>query len=342
MHKILIDTCVWLDIAKDKDQHSILTVIEELIKHNELTLIVPVTILEEFSRNKERIIKESSQSLSGLFRRVKGVVEKHGDPKTKDIVLQQLDNVDFKIPILGESVITSVNRIELLLKNSTLIEATNQIKLNAVQRAIEKIAPFHKHKNCINDAIIFETYLQCLYDKNSTGTRFYFITHNKNDFSKVNGSEKMPHDDLAIHFSKVKSRYFINLAEAIKRIKPELVTDIMIDEEWTLEPRTFTEIINAENELLDKIWYERHKMRAYSIASGQTKIIDRKAYDPQKSKNTIVKDIWEGALKAAKGVEKKYGKGNLGPYADFEWGMMSGKMSAIRWVLGDEWDNLDT
>ncbi len=36
------------------------------------------------------------------------------------------------------------------------------------------------------------------------------------------------------------------------------------------------------------------------------------------------------------------GKDNLGPYTDFEWGMINGKLSALRWVLGDEWDMLDT
>ena len=51
--------------------------------------------------------------------------------------------------------------------------------------------------------------------------------------------------------------------------------------------------------------------------------------------------IWTKATAAAKRIEDKYGIENLG-WDDFDWGMVNGKLSALRWILGDEWDFLDT
>jgi len=101
-------------------------------------------------------------------------------------------------------------------------------------------------------------------------------------------------------------------------------------------------IVDAENEFCDKIWYNRCHLRTKEeLKNGELKLV--KKWKPEYStQNFISKDIWEGAKKAAKKVEKKYGKKNLGPYSDFEWGMLNGKLSAIRWVLGDDWDRLDT
>jgi hypothetical protein len=47
------------------------------------------------------------------------------------------------------------------------------------------------------------------------------------------------------------------------------------------------------------------------------------------------------AEEAAARVRARLGD-QLGPYDDFEWGMINGKLSALRWVLGDDWDFLDT
>jgi hypothetical protein len=40
--------------------------------------------------------------------------------------------------------------------------------------------------------------------------------------------------------------------------------------------------------------------------------------------------------------KNEVGLDNLGPWDNFEWGMLNGKLSAVRWVSGDDWDMLNT
>ena len=344
MFKMLIDTCVWLDLAKDPRQTPVLGVVEEMVKLGMVTLIVPSVVLDEFRRNRERIAEESAKSLSAHFRLVKDAVSKVGGNKRRmRVVLSHLDDVDHKIPILGGAATDALDRIEKLLTASPIIEPCEAVKLRAAQRALEKKAPFHRDKNAMADAILIETYAECIRDKTSSGIRFAFVTHNKSDFSVENGNHKMPHPDFASLFSHIKSLYFINLPEALRRIEPSLVTDMMLEYSWTQEPRGLTEILEAEDLLFNQVWYNRHWNMRINIEEGKIKVVDKETFPhPAGAQETIQRDVLKGALKAARNVERRYGKKNLGPWDDFEWGMINGKLSALRWVLGDEWDMLDT
>jgi len=342
MFHVLIDTCVWIDLAKDHQQESLLSVLEELVKQRQVSLILPRTIVDEFARNKARIAEDSCRSLSSVLKRVKEAVNKFGDGKGKRIALEQLNEVDHKIPILGEAAIGAIARIEKLFAASAIIEVTDDVKLKAAQRAIDRRAPFHKQRNGMNDAILIEAYASFLKPANAGGVRFAFVTHNTNDFSHPNASNRIPHPDVANNFSKIKSLYLISLGELLRRIQPELVSDAMIEQEWIQEPRRLSEILQALDELLDKIWYNRHQILRHQVETEKVKIVERENWSVKDNARTIVRDVWEGAKKAAKRVEKRYGTKNLGPWSDFEWGMLNGKLSAPRWSLGEDWDMLDT
>ena len=97
-------------------------------------------------------------------------------------------------------------------------------------------------------------------------------------------------------------------------------------------------IEGAEQELVAKIWYNRHQIRKQRISDHTMWLVEEDTMLP----NTILRHIWEGALRAATEVEGTYGIENLGPHSDFEWGMLNGKLSALRWIMGEDWDNLDT
>lgn len=343
MFKILIDTCVWLDLAKDYQQQAVLATLEELVQQREIELVLPRTIIDEFARNKDRVIEQSSRSISSTLKRVKEVMEKYGDPQQKSVVISQLNDVDHRLPILGEAVFEMVSRIERLFSNTAIIEISDAVKLRAAQRAIDKRAPFHRQRNGIDDAILIEIYADLIEESEVAGNQFAFISQNTHDFSHPNANKKLPHPDIEACFSITKSLYFISLSEALQFIQPEQFEDLMIDHNWVEEPRRLTEIIEAIDEFTTKVWYNRHQVRREKIDEGIVKIVDKEIF-PIKDHQTrpIQRDIWEGALRSAAKVEERFGLDDLGPWDDFEWGMINGKLSALRWVLGEEWDMLDT
>lgn len=140
-----------------------------------------------------------------------------------------------------------------------------------------------------------------------------------NQSQKISGIEEAL-ERLTIGLEEYKLMHQL----AVQTSKEKTAVDSQYYED---EPRSIEEIVEASEEFLDKIWFDRHLSLRHRIETG---------------KETVDPEIWKGALQSAQRVIEKYGEDNLGPYSDFEWGMLNGKLSALRWVLGDEWDMLDT
>jgi hypothetical protein len=97
--KLLVDTCVWIDLARDYREQPVIGALGDLIKARAIDLVVPQIVLDELERNKARIITETQRSLQSHFRLVREAVNRFGDEGYKAETLKALNEVDHKIII---------------------------------------------------------------------------------------------------------------------------------------------------------------------------------------------------------------------------------------------------
>jgi hypothetical protein len=91
--------------------------------------------------------------------------------------------------------------------------------------------------------------------------------------------------------------------------------------------RSYDEIRAAEAELSDRRWYI-----AGSLV-GEQERAEQGAMQPE---------VLEVAAPRRRDLEDRYGLDHLRVRSDYELGLLDGKHAALRWVLGEAWDNLQT
>lgn len=339
---LMIDTCVWLDLAKDHRQEPVIGALEELIGAGEIELIVPEVVVSEFARNKGRLVEEARRGFRSHLRLTREAVNRFSEGDCKSETLSGLDDVAHKIATSAEVVNDSVGRIEALLTAGPSIPTSDCVKRRVTDRAMSGIAPFHRNRNSVADAILIEIYANQVSALSSEQMEFAFITHNTKDFSALNGDRRSPHSDLAKLFYSDQSTYSVSIVDLIRARYPELLADHEYEISFSQQWRSLSEILEAEHVLFQQVWYNQHWTLRADVEEGKHQIVSEKDYDRNRHQYQTLDSIWEQALAAARRTEEEVGPENLGPWDDFAWGMINGKLSAVRWVLGYEWDMLDT
>lgn len=337
MLHLLIDTSIWLDIAKRRDGFRILAGIyavtidfkDESIPR--LNLLVPQLIIDEFERNRPKVEASMTSEVAQRFKLIRRDLATYGSEGDSG-ALEMLDQLAHQVPLIGAMAARSFEHIsEILTCAGTRVKPTAKDRNRVVQRGLSKVAPFHRNKNNVADALLIEMYAAQL-AKAGPDDRFGFVTSNSEDFSAIGGDSREAHHDLTPLFAGENSSYLLGVEALISLLLGEfeslkyIITPL--DEFAGDEPRRLDEILAAEQEVFDRIWYDRslrHEQEANDAGD-----------------NAEVKRIQQIARSARVRVEETYGAENLGPYNKYEWGMLNGKLSALRWVLGGDWDFLDT
>lgn len=268
--KLLIDTDIWLNLAKDYRMVPVLTAIQDLIDANTIELIMPQIILDEFARNRDRVLEDTKRSLASYFRHVREAVAQFAEDDKKATTLSQLDEIDHKIAMTGEVSKWTLDAIDKIMAASPPIATTDAAKIKAAERALAKVAPFHLSKNSVADAVLIEIYAEAL--ATDSANEHVFITNNTRDFSQHNGDQRLPHADLKPLF-RGKSRYATSIVDVIKDISGDLLEDYEWEHTYHQEPRKLSEILDAEHLLFRQVWYNRHWNLRSRIEKGEITII---------------------------------------------------------------------
>jgi hypothetical protein len=317
-------------MATRRDGQKWIVPLRLLLLHDRLELLVPALIIDEFDRNRSRSESAVTTSVLDRLRQLRRELREYAGDKHEHIWLAETAQ---HIPLVNATAPQNFREIAELLQGGTILEPTEPELTRAIHRGLDKRAPFTSDKNSTADALLIEIYASQTSQADSSDV-YAFVTSNYRDFSVPNGDRRQPHPDLAGLFDGTHSRYTYQV-EGLDELLIGQFGDEYLEEQAEVEfltsedePRTLAEIIEAEQEFFDKVWYVRS-----IVHDGERELPD---------------DISTGMMTNRDRVEARYGRDELwkaiGPGHDeaWEYGYISGKLATLRWVLGSEWDFLDT
>ena len=332
MLRLLIDTSTWLDLAQHRDGQKWIVPLRVLKVHGRLELLVPSVVRAEFERNRPRL--ETAVN-TGMLARIRQLRRDLRAFVLSDQEPGWLTESAQRVPLVNAMAPQNFREIDELLRDGTVLEPTDEEWVRAAQRGLNKTAPFTSDKNSVADALLIEMYATQISDPDSFDV-FAFVTSNYRDFSTPNGDQRLPHPDLAALFDGSRFRYVYQV-EGLHDLLLDYFGDEFLEEynevEFLInneEPRTLAEIVEAEQEFFDRVWYVRNYLESQNTTAS------------------LPEDIRATRLETQQEIEAQYGRESLhkpiGPGHDeaWEYGYISGKLATLRWVLGSEWDFLDT
>lgn len=331
MLRLFVDTSTWLDLSKRRDAQRWIVSLRVLIHHGEVELLTPDLVIEEFERNRERIEHSMTSSIKQRFKDMKRDLEDYGSSDMEDAA-ELVADLARDVPLIGAMTTRNFDDVLALLRGGKAIEPTAREHEAVVSRGLEKRAPLHRQRNSVADALLIELYATASGEADLGTDPHAFVTSNSEDFSAAAGDKRTPHADIAALFEAEGSTYALGV-DGLNGILlghfGDEIEELFADSDFVEEPRRLGEITDAEKELFDRIWYHRSLQHEYKLED---------AADVDELER--LRKIAGPGRRRVKGTYTE--PGQLGPYTDFELGMLNGKLSALRWVLGSEWDFLDT
>lgn len=214
---LTFDSNIWIYFLDEsyKEENS-LDYLEHWIEAELVSILVPNVITEEWNRNKKENKDNRKIILGNFFSMAEEILpssffEEYKKPDVQDRIVED-----------------QFERIEKLISAVEVIHLSVQVSQHVIRRGIEKLAPLHKNKNSVADAVIILSLFE--YAESNPGHQFYFLSNNTTDFyEKINGKQKI-HPHLANDFERLSIKDYRNIQHLMHDLKNLLPVTIDIQQ----------------------------------------------------------------------------------------------------------------
>lgn len=216
---VMLDTCVWLSIAANPSLTSVLDALERFCHDESVVLVISPVIQAEFDRNCSRVVDQFRERIRTYERQARMLLP-FIDSTQRIVVRDALSNGANTALESADSILESVARIRRLFAEprTLVIESSDEDHRAVIDRSLSGLAPFHRRKNSVADALIMQAFHRAVLTFGSDVDSTIFVTENTTDFSSKTDL-RLPHDDYAHVFATRTAQYSIDITEVLEAIR---------------------------------------------------------------------------------------------------------------------------
>lgn len=187
---LLIDTCSLLQLVDKNGYNTYISELQNHINNDRIRLITHKIVLEEWNKHKIKQQHDKERSLMYIGNQQKSDDYYDAIPNA----INTIEHIDLQTKQIDE----------ILSKAHQLNSVPEAIKNETGDRIAEKLAPFSRKADSINDWYIIGSL--CTYCQNNQIKEIHFISKNFNDFG--DSSKLSIHPSLQERFNKVIIKYY--------------------------------------------------------------------------------------------------------------------------------------
>lgn len=177
MGYIVVDTCVWINLARTPPNRPLLTELAKYASPPPHRLVVPDSVRIEFSRHREQTSKDWVNSLDG---HVKGLTHVRRAVDGLEGEIARIEEVARKAMATGGAAVRqNLDDVDRLFAMAQTWKAAPYHHKDTCERCIQLRAPAHRSsRTSVGDCLLWNTVVDLL-----DSACVWFCTDNKSDFS---------------------------------------------------------------------------------------------------------------------------------------------------------------